>query len=589
MGCGCASSTGSPATTEEGGHNYARQKGEDVECWANNTEADDNKQADVKPAVIANATVSADCDMKVDETFKLTPYTDATRDDQHLENAKNPIKWKLHSKPPDPPASSPTPTAPGTEDLTTPDKNDVDANALPDATVPGLTFDKDTGHLSGTFPDDQEGKTIDFYVSAIDADNKTVDTKKYSVLARKCKPGSDAIQIINPLPGSYVSGVFGEQRATPTPHVHKGVDLSVGPGISHDVVAAADGTVLQTPFVGNGYGNGVLMQHKVGDQTFETLYAHLSQSYVHDGDKIAAGTAIGKEGNTGCGSCPIHLHFELHMGGKAVDPMQYMTGTTQVKTTSRGDPTPIPVGSKVAGKKQAITADDVRHKTEKKCDPPRNQTARAVKAKQPPAAYIPADGTWLTLEQLQAIMPGAGDTATEFIGPLNDAIKQYGIGKQEGAMWLGQIAVECNQLKWPKERTGYSLSRARQVWPSRDFAGVADNPQSILNYVYGGRNGNNQPGDGYKYVGRGCIQVTGKGNYAACAAATGFDCVNHPEILEQPHEAAISAGWYWTSRGCQAKAIAGDIVGVTKLVNGGNKALAERKAFWERAKTVLGV
>lgn len=108
---------------------------------------------------------------------------------------------------------------------------------------------------------------------------------------------------------------------------------------------------------------------------------------------------------------------------------------------------------------------------------------------------------------------------------------------------------------------------------------------AIANLVYGSRMGNKAPGDGWKYRGRGPMQLTGLDNYRACSTGLKLDLVGQPELLEQDIHAMRSAGWFWQSRNCGK--YAADIERVTLLINGGTNGLDDRKARFDQAKKVL--
>jgi putative chitinase len=114
--------------------------------------------------------------------------------------------------------------------------------------------------------------------------------------------------------------------------------------------------------------------------------------------------------------------------------------------------------------------------------------------------------------------------------------------------------------------------------------------------VYEGRKdlGNNQPGDGAKFCGRGLIQVTGRHNYQMCADYTKINCVNFPELLEKPEEACQSTAWYWMTRThknltmndwCDRR----DFNRVVKMINGALNGLASRKQHLAQISNVMGV
>lgn len=101
--------------------------------------------------------------------------------------------------------------------------------------------------------------------------------------------------------------------------------------------------------------------------------------------------------------------------------------------------------------------------------------------------------------------------------------------------------------------------------------------------------GNTQPGDGERFKGRGLIQVTGRHNYLLCGMGLNLDLIAHPELLEQPEYAAMSAGWFWFNNKLSAIANAGNFITLTRRINGGTNGLADRQALYSAAKAVLGI
>jgi len=152
------------------------------------------------------------------------------------------------------------------------------------------------------------------------------------------------------------------------------------------------------------------------------------------------------------------------------------------------------------------------------------------------------------------------------------------------AGFLSQAAHESGGFKFVVENLNYSPAALRSVFgkyfPDEITANAyARNPEKIANKVYANRmgNGDEASGEGFKYRGRGLIQLTGKDNYAACGNALGMDFINNPVLLEHPEAAALSAGWFWSTRHLNTYADEKDVIGMTKRVNGGTNGLDDRQ------------
>ncbi|HHG5650489.1 TPA: glycoside hydrolase family 19 protein, partial [Pseudomonas aeruginosa] len=149
------------------------------------------------------------------------------------------------------------------------------------------------------------------------------------------------------------------------------------------------------------------------------------------------------------------------------------------------------------------------------------------------------------------------------------------------------------------ENLNYSAQGLAATWPSRYRSAdgkpnalalnLARHPQAIANNTYALRNGNGDEasGDGWRYRGRGLLQITGRSNYRAAGAGLGQPLEAEPELLEQPEWAALSAAWWWSTRGLNELADQGEFATITRRINGGLNGQAERLALWERAKAVL--
>lgn len=211
----------------------------------------------------------------------------------------------------------------------------------------------------------------------------------------------------------------------------------------------------------------------------------------------------------------------------------------------------------------------------------------------------------LTAETMRDASTCSLVTAREWLPHINQTLYLFAIdAPQRAAAFIAQISHESAQFTRLRESLNYSTAqRLCAVWPSRfptldAAAPYVGQPERLGDKVYGGRMGNIKPGDGLRYRGRGLIQTTGLGGY--CAAREGlrdpglglqgvpdFEVV--PEALEQPQWAALSAGLYWRMRKLNALADRGDIVAITRAINGGTTGLAERQQIYRYARRALGL
>jgi putative chitinase len=184
----------------------------------------------------------------------------------------------------------------------------------------------------------------------------------------------------------------------------------------------------------------------------------------------------------------------------------------------------------------------------------------------------------------------------KWLEPLNEAFQKYDISTPaRQAFFIGQCAHESGNFRILEENLHYSATALMRVWPSR-FPNLevanqfASNAEKIANKVYAGRmgNGDEESGDGWKYHGRGLIQLTGKENYDNCGKAIGADLINQPQLLVEPHYAAMSAAWFWNKKGLNALADSKDYDTMTKRINGGLIGLDDRKSKIAKAISVLG-
>lgn len=200
----------------------------------------------------------------------------------------------------------------------------------------------------------------------------------------------------------------------------------------------------------------------------------------------------------------------------------------------------------------------------------------------------------ITAQQLLQIYPNAGPVAGVFLSALNDAMARFKVeGRLRVAAFLAQVGHESGQLRTLVENLNYSAEGLVRTWPKRfnlvTASAVARKPEQIANIVYASRMGNGPAvtGDGWRYRGRGLIQVTGWVNYQACGSALGLDLLSKPELLEEPEYAALSAAWFWSSNGLNELADAGQFEGITRRINGGLSGQPARLKLWAKASAVL--
>lgn len=171
----------------------------------------------------------------------------------------------------------------------------------------------------------------------------------------------------------------------------------------------------------------------------------------------------------------------------------------------------------------------------------------------------------MTLDDLRAICPHAKpERLAAVLVPLNLAMDEYEINTpQRQAAFIAQVAHESGSFRYVREIASGEAYEGR-----RDL-------------------GNTEPGDGVRFRGRGYIQITGRANYRSCGDALGLDLLSEPELLELPHNAARSAGWFWKRRGLNELADKLAFETITKRINGGLNGYEDRLAYYGRAQGAL--
>lgn len=205
----------------------------------------------------------------------------------------------------------------------------------------------------------------------------------------------------------------------------------------------------------------------------------------------------------------------------------------------------------------------------------------------------------LTPAKLQRIFPALPNASMVFAALL-PALEKYQINTPARvAAFVAQCGHESAGFTAKRENLNYSAKGLLATWPCRFNPTKAQafhrQPEKIANEVYGGRLGNDKPGDGWRYRGGGFIQLTGRGNYRRVGHAIGVPLEDKPEFIERLDVSALAAAYFWFSNGLNSLADDlpnddddGDFIAITKIINGGTAGLAERRAIWKLAKQVLG-
>jgi putative chitinase len=206
--------------------------------------------------------------------------------------------------------------------------------------------------------------------------------------------------------------------------------------------------------------------------------------------------------------------------------------------------------------------------------------------------------TELTLSQLQQLIP-KNPYVKQWHSALSRLLPDYEINTPRRiAAFVAQCAHESGGFTALRENLNYKAVTLRKIFPkyfptdemAQQYATMPNKQQAIANLVYANRMGNGPPesGDGWRFAGKGLIQLTGKDNYTWFAASLGISVEEAAEYLETFEGAAQSACWFWETNKLNQWADAGDILMLTKRINGGTIGLEDRKKHYEHALHVLG-
>lgn len=204
----------------------------------------------------------------------------------------------------------------------------------------------------------------------------------------------------------------------------------------------------------------------------------------------------------------------------------------------------------------------------------------------------------LTTEQLKLLLP-KNPYITYWYNALSQLLPDYEINTSKRvAAFIAQCAHESGGFLVLKENLNYRWQSLRKLFPkyfpsdelAQDYASRSNKQEAIANRIYASRMGNGpeESGDGYRFCGRGLIQLTGRDNYSWFAASLGIDVIEATEYLTTFEGAAQSACWFWETNKLNQWADKGDIVTLTKRINGGTIGLDDRIKHYEHALHILG-
>lgn len=203
----------------------------------------------------------------------------------------------------------------------------------------------------------------------------------------------------------------------------------------------------------------------------------------------------------------------------------------------------------------------------------------------------------LSYENLEKLFPRARKELLEVLArQFPELAKKYDLTTKQRINYLfAQIGHESNGYTVFEENLRYSAKRLMEVWPKR-FPNLsianqyANNPMKLANKVYANRmgNGDEASGDGWKYRGRGPIQITGKSNYQAISKIIGQDFVNNPDLILDPNYLFESACAFWKMNNLNLICDSGNFILLTQKINGGTVGLEDRRNWLKRVENILG-
>jgi putative chitinase len=193
----------------------------------------------------------------------------------------------------------------------------------------------------------------------------------------------------------------------------------------------------------------------------------------------------------------------------------------------------------------------------------------------------------ITAEKLSAL-----DIGPEWADPLTETFRKFNIFTvKDQAAFIGQCSHESNHFRTLEENLNYRAETLEKLFGHKfkpdEIPLYAHHAERIANRIYANRMGNRDEasGDGYRFRGRGCVQLTGHDSYWHFGQAVGQDFVMRPELVATPMWAAMSAGWFWKTHGCDA--LVDNNEALCRRINGGLFGLDERIALTAKTLAVL--
>lgn len=199
----------------------------------------------------------------------------------------------------------------------------------------------------------------------------------------------------------------------------------------------------------------------------------------------------------------------------------------------------------------------------------------------------------ITADQLHFLAPNARSSYRDAFQEANAILIREGINQSNLriAHFMAQVLHETGGLRTLEEDLNYSAKRLTKVWPNRfkDIKAAepfAHNPEKLANNVYGGRMGNTRSGDGWRYRGRGLLQLTGCDSYEAVGNSLGIDLVGVPDLALSRTWCLPIAADVWRRKRCNPLADEDNLRKVTLAINGGTTGLSDRRDWLAKTKKV---